>query len=767
MYSGLPTGDKGEWFQLYHIGFGGIPGRPFGDGPGRALAVAELHQRAERVPRVVLPAAHRALRDRRRHRRCRAAPRRQRHRRRLPVPGAGHDLHPRRSLAHLPLGRQRRRAGRARSQVDRARRRHPGGAAEQVHDVPVSRRRRAALRHLGRRRLGRPARARPRPGRRWRSAAAWSAPRAPRRYGVVLAADGSVDAAATGTCGAAAGRPARASRRCSTSARRARILAERDCQETGRRPRRPPGRRRERCDRRVRVRGSLRLGFGAGGARRRHLRGLLRPGRRAVHGPRRLLRLGRPGDRAAREAGVPVLHTPGGYQPGGVDGGLFRGRSPRCGLFDEGCHSGSRCPSVAPRPGNRHRQAVRERLLRHVARLNTEARGIDTLVIFGVTTSGCVRATAVDAIQHGFLPIVVRDAVGDRVPARTRPTCSTCRPSTPRSSARRPPWPTSPPPPEVAAGDAERRCEHRRGRPARRPAERGALLSTEDKVELIDRAVAAGVRRVEVAVVRPPRAVPQMADAEAVMAAVPRADGGRLRRPGAQPARPRPRPGRRRRRGQRRRRRHRHVQPAQPGRRPPTRDALPAGRSPGRARDAGSRHDRHPRPPPFGCPFEGEVARARVRELAEQVAAAGRRRDRARRHHRRRRARRRSAPGVDAVARRRRRRRRCARTSTTPATPATPTRSPRSRPASTSLDASIGGIGGCPFAPTPPATSPPRTSSTCSTAWASAPAWTSRPPRPRPPGWRSGWPSASPERCSGRAASRLRPGSTGPPAPLG
>jgi maleamate amidohydrolase len=47
-----------------------------------------------------------------------------------------------------------------------------------------------------------------------------------------------------------------------------------------------------------------------------------------------------------------------------------------------------------------------------VSRLNS--RRIDTLIIAGCTTSGCVRATAVDAIQNGFRPIVVREAVGDR-----------------------------------------------------------------------------------------------------------------------------------------------------------------------------------------------------------------------------------------------------------------------------------------------------------------------------------------------------------------
>jgi maleamate amidohydrolase len=41
---------------------------------------------------------------------------------------------------------------------------------------------------------------------------------------------------------------------------------------------------------------------------------------------------------------------------------------------------------------------------------------VDTLLIAGVSTSGCVRATGVDCIQHGFIPVVVRDAVGDRAP---------------------------------------------------------------------------------------------------------------------------------------------------------------------------------------------------------------------------------------------------------------------------------------------------------------------------------------------------------------
>jgi maleamate amidohydrolase len=39
---------------------------------------------------------------------------------------------------------------------------------------------------------------------------------------------------------------------------------------------------------------------------------------------------------------------------------------------------------------------------------------IDTLLLCGVTTSGCVRATCIDSISHGFVTLVVEDGVGDR-----------------------------------------------------------------------------------------------------------------------------------------------------------------------------------------------------------------------------------------------------------------------------------------------------------------------------------------------------------------
>ena len=212
MYSGnYSTGDrKGEWFQLYSIGFGGIPGPAAGRRPGRAFAVAELRQHPVRIPGVVLPAADREVGDRHRHRRFGAAPRRQRRRRRLPIPGARHHRHPRRPLADLPVGRQRRRARRPR---------HASGstgrtAAHEVlpskcHDVPVVARATCCTSSPGAAAAGATRWSATRSWSRWRSGAAWSAPSGARRYGVVVDDDGGSTRRAPTRCGRDAGGPGR------------------------------------------------------------------------------------------------------------------------------------------------------------------------------------------------------------------------------------------------------------------------------------------------------------------------------------------------------------------------------------------------------------------------------------------------------------------------------------------------------------------------------------------------------------------------------
>jgi maleamate amidohydrolase len=122
---------------------------------------------------------------------------------------------------------------------------------------------------------------------------------------------------------------------------------------------------------------------------------------------------------AAREGGVPVIYTRVVYGPDGVDGGLFFKKVGALRHFVAGTGSdlGEIMPEVAPRPDELVivKQYASAFFGTTLAATLT-ARGIDTLVICGVSTSGCVRATAVDAISSGYVPIVVRQAVGDRDP---------------------------------------------------------------------------------------------------------------------------------------------------------------------------------------------------------------------------------------------------------------------------------------------------------------------------------------------------------------
>ena len=121
---------------------------------------------------------------------------------------------------------------------------------------------------------------------------------------------------------------------------------------------------------------------------------------------------------AAREAGVPVVHTKVVYTAGGADGGVFFRKVGALQHFVEGASDlGEIMPAVAPRPGEVVvvKQYASAFFGTSLAATLTAA-GVDTVIIAGVSTSGCVRATGVDAIQHGFIPLVVRAAVGDRDP---------------------------------------------------------------------------------------------------------------------------------------------------------------------------------------------------------------------------------------------------------------------------------------------------------------------------------------------------------------
>jgi nicotinamidase-related amidase len=121
----------------------------------------------------------------------------------------------------------------------------------------------------------------------------------------------------------------------------------------------------------------------------------------------------------ARRAGIPVFHTNVSYEPGGADGGVFFRKLPVLSCFERGRHPelAAFAPGLEPHQGETViTKQYASAFFGTPLDAKLKALGVDTLLIAGVSTSGCIRATAVDACQYGFVPLVVRDAVGDRHP---------------------------------------------------------------------------------------------------------------------------------------------------------------------------------------------------------------------------------------------------------------------------------------------------------------------------------------------------------------
>lgn len=123
---------------------------------------------------------------------------------------------------------------------------------------------------------------------------------------------------------------------------------------------------------------------------------------------------------AARAGGVMVLHTQVIYAAGMADAGVFGRKVPALGVFatDAGGGMGAIAAELTPLAGEVvvTKQYASAFFGTSLATTLTAA-GVDTLVVGGFSTSGCVRASATDAVQHGFTPIVVGDACGDRTAA--------------------------------------------------------------------------------------------------------------------------------------------------------------------------------------------------------------------------------------------------------------------------------------------------------------------------------------------------------------
>lgn len=122
---------------------------------------------------------------------------------------------------------------------------------------------------------------------------------------------------------------------------------------------------------------------------------------------------------AARGAGIPVAFTRVAFVDGEESRAatLFRAKVPALATLRDGTAWTAIDPRVGPRDGE---LVLRKELASAFAGTSLEAwvgeQGLDTLVIAGLSTSGCVRATVVDALQHGICAIVPRQAVADRDP---------------------------------------------------------------------------------------------------------------------------------------------------------------------------------------------------------------------------------------------------------------------------------------------------------------------------------------------------------------
>lgn len=120
----------------------------------------------------------------------------------------------------------------------------------------------------------------------------------------------------------------------------------------------------------------------------------------------------------ARARGLLVCHTRVEYRADGIDGGVFFRKVPALKVFCVGNPLGNVVPALAPSTGEpvvtkQYASAFFGSSLASTLR----SQGVDCVLIAGMSTSGCVRASAVDAIQYGFIPVVVSDACGDRHPS--------------------------------------------------------------------------------------------------------------------------------------------------------------------------------------------------------------------------------------------------------------------------------------------------------------------------------------------------------------
>jgi nicotinamidase-related amidase len=118
---------------------------------------------------------------------------------------------------------------------------------------------------------------------------------------------------------------------------------------------------------------------------------------------------------ATRTSGLPVIFTTIAYAANKHDGAAWLAKAPGLGILREGTplvEIDERLP-VEPEDTVIVKKAASAFFGTNLAAI-LAAQRIDTVILCGATTSGCIRASAVDSVSSGFPTLVVRDCVGDR-----------------------------------------------------------------------------------------------------------------------------------------------------------------------------------------------------------------------------------------------------------------------------------------------------------------------------------------------------------------
>ncbi|KPQ20219.1 MAG: Nicotinamidase-related amidase [Rhodobacteraceae bacterium HLUCCA24] len=117
----------------------------------------------------------------------------------------------------------------------------------------------------------------------------------------------------------------------------------------------------------------------------------------------------------ARQTGTPVIFTEVRYIKGGADGGVFFRKAPPLKVMEWGNPLGDLVEGLERREDEiMVTKQYPSAFFGTSLAATLTAMGVDTVLLTGLTTSGCIRATCIDAMSHGFVTLVVSDAVGDR-----------------------------------------------------------------------------------------------------------------------------------------------------------------------------------------------------------------------------------------------------------------------------------------------------------------------------------------------------------------